>query len=67
MAEVIITGFCPETEKPVSITIDTSDASETYNLQIENGWYTEKDLNAIIRELQKAKRIYKTGIIKEGD
>lgn len=51
-----------ESGKNINVTITCCDPDDTlpFNINIEEGWYTEQSLNAVIKLLQKAKRTYKT-------
>lgn len=69
MTTVNLSNYHEDNDKYVTITVDMDEISgnEVYEVSINEGWYSEKGLNMLIKELQKAKRIYKTRTIKEGD
>jgi hypothetical protein len=70
MAMVFINEYLEEADVSINVEIDLNeDAGLLYELTFleSSQWLSEKDINLIIKLLQKAKRIHKTRIIKEND
>ena len=70
MANVLLEVYLEDSSNQISVNVDMNceHSDQAYELNLpQDAWVTGKELDEIIKLLQKAKRVLRTRTLQEGD